>query len=514
MNTREGALDDVLSLWAVQRLATVSMRMRVHTFVALYIVIVAVVTAIAGTAAFLVTSATPVLLGVGAGEVRTVAWSTTFLVIVALAYAEASALLRERFSRVRFTVSAAQVRGLWLALDLPLRHVVLVERGAEHLPRVLVSAALAVGGGTGLATGGHLWPAVTIFLAFGIVLAGALGSHLVALRNATGRPGRRAPTGMWEGYLVLLGLVAGTFAATALRWSGDVAVAGLALGPTWVVPVAVALIGLGWVGVGVLTPQVRRALRSGADVPLLGIDAPALLADRPTLWPRRGRSTVVGAIAVGSGALTVHPMVMLVLRVTLTMVAIGLGVVLSHGPALRGLWLGPLALDEAVLRAAPLGTVMLVSMVCIVPVIAAGHEDKLWHYRTLWELGARPTTVWLAHVTGSLVQTTVLAILVVAGIATLTGEVMVVILAMAWTVVLSEHLSESVLAHASRGDGDRRSVSYAPALLAGALVAPAIFAGIAGGWWALSVFLYVLFLALGGLWCFTHRLTFMPLAPE
>lgn len=514
MSTTPGAVDDVLALWAVQRLAAVSVRMRVRTFIAIYVVVVASGTAVAATAAFLATTAAPFLLEVDGADATNLAWSTTLVVTGGLAYLEAGALLRERFSRVRFTVPAAQVRGLWLALDLPLRHVVTVERGAEHLPRLLLGVGIIAGTTAGLATAGQAWPAVATAAALGVIMAGALGCYLLALHNATGRLGRRAPAGLWETYLVLLGLTLGATAPTVARWSGDVTAAGLTLDPMVAASAAALLATLGWMAVGVLAPRVLRTRRSHTDVPLLGFDAPAVVADRLTLWPRRARATAPAAIAAGSGALTVHPMVLVVFRCALTAVAAGIGLLITHEPLLRGTTLGALAVDEAVLRAAPLGTAMLASVVCIVPVIAAGHEQRLWHYRTLWELGVRPATMWAAHVTGSLVQTMALAILVVAGIATLTGEVPVTLLAVAAAVVLAEHLSESALAHPSRGDGDRRGVSYAPALLAAALVAPAILAGIGGGWWARSAFLYVLLLALGGLWCFKHRLTSMPLAPE
>lgn len=511
-----GSLDDAVTIWAVQRLALLSLPMRVHTFLGLTIATAAFVTAGAGVSAFLAVSAAHAALVTAGAPPSRAAWSAALAVLGTVTYLGVGAVLRESFSRVRYAVPASPVRGLWLALDTPLRHVVAVERGVEHLAHVLVGGALTVGAGAALASHGHVGPAAVALVGIALPVAGGAWAQVAALRNAAGTAARRTVTWLWDAYLAVAGLAVGVLGHRLVQAErGAEPPAGVALPAA---PVVAAIAGglaiAGWVTVVAGVRRVRRLRRADAEVPLLGLDDPALLADRVTLWPRRRRATSFAAAAVGTGALTVHPMVRVVGRVVLAATALSTGAWLGAGPPVRGLALGSLAADDAVLRGMPVLAAVLAGQVCVVTVMAAGHEQRLWHYRALWELGSHPARLWAAHLTGSLVQASALTALAAVGSAALTGRVQPVLVGVGLVVVLAEHLSESALARPGSTDGDHRAVSYAPALLATALVAPGVLAAVGGPGWSWFVPVHVALLALGGLWCFTHRLTSLPLGTE
>lgn len=513
MTTRSAPWQDALDLWAVRFLTTFSWRLRVRTFLAAYLAAASCAAAAAAVLAFTVVSAAHAALErLAPGSNRTVAWATVLVLAVVLGYALAGAVLREAFSRVRYAVPASPVRGLWLALDLPLRQVVAAERGTEQLPRLLVSVGAVVGTAAALAASGSPLPALAALLTLGAVLGGEGMCHLVAVRSATRQAVRRTPAGLWELYVTVLGLLVGAALPGVVRLVRGVDAGGLAGAVTGADEGALRAGALAAVGVGLaLAAVVARALvrQPPLDVPLLGIDAAALVADRRTLWSGARRSTPFGAAAWGTGSMTLQPAVLGLFRLLVGLAAVALGVRLAAGPVLAGVELRGVALDAVARSGVALLAATLAGFVTAATVFVAGHGARLWHYRVLREMGSGPWALWAGHVVGAVVQCGAFGLVLAVALGALTGRVHVEIVVVAVVVAIADHLAESLFARPSHDDGER-SGSTATAVVGLALVAPGLVAALVAGAWVWVAVAYVVVLSGGGVLCFEIRSRTIP----
>ncbi|WP_158609451.1 hypothetical protein [Cellulomonas triticagri] len=505
---RGRGLGTAVDLWAVRFLTTFSLRIRVRVFLTGALALSACAAAATAGLAFAVVSAVVTAAGVlvpGAREA--LGWSAVLLLAGLVAYGGTGSLLRETFSRVRYAVPASPVRGLWLAMDLPLRQVVLAERGTEQLPRALVSGGLVLGTAGALTSTGSVAAAAAALLVLGLVVAAEGACHLVAMRAATRSRVRRAPVGVWELYVVVLGLAGGAVLPPLVRIATGVRADAVAdaLAAADVVGLRAAALVLVLSGVVLAAVVTVVAIRRPAeDVPLLGIDAPAIVAARFTLGRRWRRPTWFGTVAWGTGSMTPQPAVLALFRLVLAATAVAVGVRLAAGPVAMGVEIRGVALDAVVRSAVALTSATVAGLVTAGTVVVAGHGARLWHYRTLRELGSPVAVTWAAHVAGAVVQCAAFGAALALAAGAITGRAHPEIVSIAVVVALADHLAESLFARPTRDEGERTG-STATAVVGIALVAPALVAAVAGGVWAWVSVVYVVVLAGGGLLCFEIR---------
>ena len=515
MSTRSAPWQDALDLWAVRFLTTFSWRLRVRTFLAAYLAAASCAAAAAAVLAFTVVTATRVAAErLAPGSAEAVAWAIVVLLVLALAYALVGAVLREAFSRVRYAIPASPVRGLWIALDLPLRQVVVAERGTEQLPRLLVAVGTIVGtaSASALAASGAPLPAFAALLAVGVVAAGEGACHLVAVRSATRQAVRRAPAGLWEVYVALFGVLVGAALPGVVRLALGADVGGLVDAATSADAAALRVSALAAVGVGLALAAVVAwsAIRQPRlDVPLLGIDSATLVAARVTLWPQARRSTWFGAAAWGTGSMTVQPAVLGLFRVLVGLAALAVGVRLAAGPVLADVEIRGVDVDAVARSGVALLAATLAGFVTAASVFVAGHGARLWHYRVLREMGSGPLALWAGHVAGAVVQCGAYGLVLAVALGALTGRVHGEVLVVPVIVAIADHLAESLFARPSHDDGERTG-STATAVVGLALVAPGLVAAVLGGLWVWVAVAYVIVLSGGGLLCFEIRSRTIP----
>lgn len=518
MSGRAPALTTVVQLWTVQRLVSVSARVRVSTVLAAAAGLLALGATLAlGTSVL----ATTTLLDWADQRGVTPAVGGRLLALAltaAVTWLALGQVVGERFSDRRLAVATSPVRGLWVALDCPLPQVVLGERVAGQVTRLALTGALTLGVAIGVARESVTAAAAVLVVAV-VLVAGEVWVQAVALAAAQEPPRRRVRPGPREAFWIALGI--GIGAPCGLLVAGN----GTALTGT---TAQVVDLGLVTVGVGALDAVVlgcaalavtalvtglarlRRLRRAAPDVPLRSFDDPASVAERWALGHPWRNGTTAGFVAVGTGTLHVHPVVQRSLRVVLMVTAAVVTARLVAGRA-------PLELEGSLL---PVETITAVGaatvaagiagLVTIVAVMSSGQESRLWHYRTLWELGASARSLWWGHVAGSLVQVGVFGLVATIATSVVLDRFFWEALAVAIVVPLSDYLAESVCARPTDVDGDRRSTSAAIGLLQLGLSVPSIVLVAAGDPWTFLLPVHVAALALGGLLCFSRRLTTLP----
>ena len=511
MTVLRQSISDALTLWGLQRLSSTSFRIRVSTFLRLCAFTVAIAVPVTMVLAFVLAR---VVLHFGpqiTGQTQTfVAWTLALVLALWFGYGGLGSIFREAFTAVRYVVHASPVRGLWISLDIPLRHVVGVERGTEQLPRIGIGCGVIGGAALGLAVAGEFVPAVTALCSLGLLIAVEATCHTIALRNATHPNVRSAPFGLWETYLALSGLAIGVGAAklVGIDWTMSAERATDVVSRVDVAALAAIAMGMAALGIICAVVALRRLMstwRTGDDVPLLGFDDPAVLVHRWTLLSRYARPTAVGAVVWGTGSMTIQPPVVAIFRGLLAASAIAIGAAIIVGPLVNLVNLPGVDLASTIRGPVVAAVSGLTMFICAMTAISSGHEAQFWQYRSLWELGVHSRRLWAAHIAGSLVQVGAVAIVFAAGYAAVVGRIPWEVILVALAAPLGEHLAESSLARPSRGDADEGPANTASAVVGLALAIPAVVAGTVGGAGTQLLPVYILALAIGGLWCFDVR---------
>ena len=522
MSAPTPTLATVVQLWTVQRLVSVTARVRVSTVLVAGVGILALLAALAGGASYLATMA---LLGwVGErGLASSVAAPLLALGLAAAAtWIGVGAAVAERFSDRRFAVSASPVRQLWIALDCPLPTVILGERLVEQGARLVLGGAVLLGAAVGTARV-SVAAGAAVAVAVVTLLAAEVWVQVVALTSARADLHGRQRPGVRELYWAALGVALGCVVGLGMRGMGGASATGetttddVDLGAVIAVGELVLWLALAAAGVAAVTALVvgvlvwRGLRRSAIDVPLAGFDDPQSLAGRWVIGRRHGpRQDPASFVAFGSGSLHVHPVVQRAFRgLLLVVAALGTARVVA-GRSLLDPGSSVLPVELLTTIGAATATAGIAGLVTILAVMSSGQEARLWQYRTLWELGCSARSLWWGHVVGALVQLIGFTALSMAWTSILLGRLFWEAIFVAAVVPLSDYLAESALARPTDVVGDRRSTSSAMGLLQVGLSIPSIVLVAAGGWWSLLLPVHTALLAAGGYLCFYQRLTTLP----
>lgn len=497
----------VVDLWAVQQLTSFGVTLGVRTFLVLCLWLWAALLAISAAVSRMGVGLAEQFLGSDPVTADARLGGVAAACVAGLAYLVVLELLRERYSNARFAVSRSRVRGLWVALDMPLRTVVLVERGllvavrTTMLLTVLGTAALSLlDRGDGRLTR-FLLLACTVPLAYG---AAAIA---IALRQAPEPTVAPLPN-----RLVVLLVGASTVLGYALSLS-----ARAAAGP--VRPGAAALQGGSLEGV---VSAVTTAISIAGPLALLAsvlVLVAAWRADgdhRPEVTEASDDTatssrepSVLRTVVHGTGGPRRIPIVARGLVVLACVTAAVAGAFLDRGVLADGPLAGP-AMTRLVVVAGAAAATMVSSSVLML----AGQTARLWHYRTLWELGVSERRLFASAVTFSVVPGAAFCLLLAALSAMLAGRIPVVLPLVMLAVVLGDHVADSFFARPVTSDGDARSSNTLLALLGYALMLPAVLVGMAGQPWSAPLLvLYVLALGTGGAWWFGRRIRSLVVLP-
>jgi hypothetical protein len=460
-----------------------------------------------------VSTAHALVLELAPGSTERLTWGTVVLLGFALIYLAVGAVLREAFSRARLAVRGSPTRGLWVALDIPLRCVVGAERGTEQASRFLVIVGFVAGVAGALARVGAPLAGAAAVGTLGIAVLGEATSHVIALRTAAQTTARRAPPGLWELYLAVLGLLVGLALPSVLRFVPSVdasRVPGILTGggAGALRAVAGALVAAGLVGAACAVRGIIRA--PVGDVPALAVDAASVVAEGVTFGRLTGKPGAFGAVAWGNGSMTVQPAALSAFRALLAGCGVAVGVRLSVGPVLRDAVVRGLPIASAAHAIAVVLVAALSGFVAVIAVVTSGQARRLWQYRALWEQGHGAVTLWSAHIAGGVAQSALLGGVVMIGLAALTGRVSVTVLVVATVTVLGDHLADSLFARGERPDGEGVSGAAASGVVSFVLAVPAFVGALAGGVWTPVIGAYTLALAGVGYACFAVRLRALP----
>ncbi|MDR1442347.1 MAG: hypothetical protein LBJ02_08180 [Bifidobacteriaceae bacterium] len=518
MNKASKDLGVALDLWAVRLLTSFSFRLRTRTFLGAATGAVALATALAGGIAYNAVAASRYAVGPGGiASEATLRWGAVVALAAVQVYLAVGVLLREAFSRARVAVRSSPMRDLWIALDVPLRWVVAVERGSEQVPRLLVTTGAVAGAASALLAMGALWPGLAALGTVGISLLAEASCHRIALRSAQETRTRRLPGGVWELYAMVFGASLGVALPVGIRLMSGVDAAGVsgALLRVNVTVLGAAAVVLAFIGLTGVVLAVRAVAGEPAgDLPVLDIDAPAFAAQRLTIWPRGPRWTRPGAIAWGTGSMMVQPAVLSVFRLLLVGCGAAVGAWLTAGPVLADRVFQGVSLEDAARVGAIVAVAGLGSFVAVVTVVVAGQSTRLWEYRTMWEQGGSAVTLWSGHVMGGLIQAAAFGAVATAAVAALTGRVDWIIVVVAISVVLADLLGDSLFARPAVGDSDGGSASGGAGIVSFVAAAPVFVAAVAGGLWASLACVYVAALAAACYLCFAFRLRVISMVPR
>jgi hypothetical protein len=490
-----GALD----LWSVKVLSGFGLRLRVVVFrrmiAAAFIVSVPVVLLVSTVGVSLVATLvtdTPT----GSEQNALFAAGLGVAMVVFIGYASVLDLLRQHCGVARYAVSRSPVRGLWLAADIGLAPVVLVERGAALAWRAMVQAAALLGVAlyvrrTLPTLGGDLM-AIAILLPLALLAVGLT----VATWHAARDRGQASTVRLLAAAVPLTGMAA---VAAARWWDGAtpsghlddpiqrVSSLGEAL-PHLRLGALVVLV----LGIAVLT--VTAAAAPGHEV------AP----DRPDHGSRPSSASVTAAMFAGAGGLRRAQVAVRVVGMTVLAAAAGLGWRLGGGSALaEPMW--P-AVERGMVMAAAAGG-MAVSGTFL---LLLGQTRRLWHDRALWELGVGMPALLL----GWLRPTALAAGVMAAALGAFTwglGDLLWAPSVMVLAAAASEHAVDSMFARGDTSEGARTSNSLLAVTGFLALVPP-LLAGMALAPWSIPALVLWMLTTLGGgmLW-FSRRVRTLPI---
>lgn len=508
------AVRAAVDMWAVRVLTGFGTTLSARTFELLVLIAAVVSLPLIAAGTLLVTTFGAVLIADGRTADPQVVAGLGALVVAGCGYLGAVDLARTHLGRAAYAISGSPLRGMWVAADIPLPIVVLVERGSGLVHRALSQSAATIGAAVGVArtlgpTDSHL--PVQDLLACAVLGPVAYAAAGLALALAHGRRSGPRRSARWPGVVALV-LGAGATGVAAARLLAGPATDRLAtpslpltllaqqLGPLRLGLSAATMLAIGALVVAIaggtrfraaapaapmLAPEPRRcALPSGG-----GLSRPVALAG--VLW--RG---IGGARGVDVAT-----------RVVAALVAVTLAVVgwrWAGGPVLPT---GARAAAAAALVFVAITVAMTVSAVTL---MRLGLTRLLWQLRALAEAEVPAPAMFWAGAAPALGYGTIaalaIAVLAVAlGIGLPTGAM----LAIAATIA-SEHLIDALCARSDAGEG-RRATDSVLAVLGFVALVPIYLLGVAHGWPAHAALALLTCLAvIGGLACFAFRLQRLP----
>lgn len=502
-------------LWAVRVLNGFGTSLSARTFQALVVVGGLVAMPVVAALGLLGTSVTGALLSEPDLEPRVLGGLATILV-GGCGYVAALDLIRTHFGRAAYAVSDSPARGLWIAADIPLAVVVLVERGGGLLLRaaahsaVIFGSARAVAGASAgdpgmaamvddLLTCSILGPAA--YLCAGLALA------LTHARREAGSRRRHR----WAGATLALGISAASGAALGLAYNGSLSAASiqqtaqlsgialhlgglrLALGAALGLAIAALVIALAGTA-GFVAAHQRTISREREGAP------PRLRGDQPLAQQRAVTAILwrgVGGLgSVSAGTRAVLGLACLAIAVLGWRVAGGVALPAAMAPA-----------TASVLVFLGIACTMTVSAVTL---MRLGLTRLLWQMRALTEAGVPAATLYWAGAAPAAIHAGVAGVAVtVLGLALGIGVPVGALLAIAATFAV-EHLVDPLCARTDAGEG-RRAGDSVLALLGFVSAVPVYLLALSGSWLAhLSLAALTCLAVYGGLSCFTLRLRRLP----
>jgi hypothetical protein len=214
-----------------------------------------------------------------------------------------------------------------------------------------------------------------------------------------------------------------------------------------------------------------------------------------------GVTTVVLAGAGGMRRLQVGIRVGVSLAVAAAAV---LGWRLAGGPAMPD-DLRPAAGNALAMVAAGAGMAIAATVLLVV-----GQTRRLWHYRTLWELGVPLPELVRGWVRPTLVLATPAA-LALGGLGWVLEAAVVTPVLVLLSAVLSEHLVDSMFARTDTREGSRTANSVL-AVVAFLFLVPPLLLALAQEWWSpVALAAWLVLIGSGGVWWFSRRVQTLPL---